>query len=93
MAGMTLSRATARSSSQVALPPYGQAQVPPGSKLRLIVNSTWSQGSDHHSKTSVLQQLPFIHTHNPGMLEVGGRSANTREKKGGHLQRASLVFF
>ena len=81
MAGMTLPRAVVRSSSRVAPPQDGQAQVPPGSELCLIASFTWSQGSGHHSKTSVTRQLPFIHTHNPAILEVGGRSANMKKKR------------
>ena len=81
MAGMALTRAVVRSSCRVAHPQDGQAPVPAGSELLLIAISTWSQGSFHHSKTSVSQHLSFIHTHNPGILEVGGRSANMKEKR------------
>ena len=56
MAGMALPRPVVRSSSWVAPPQDGQAQVPPGSELRLVASSTWSQGSGHHSKTSVSRQ-------------------------------------
>ena len=81
MAGMALPSAVVGSSGRVAPPQDCQAQVPPGSKLCLIASSTWSQGSGHHSKTSVPRQLPFIHTHNPGIWGVGGRSANVKKKR------------
>ena len=81
MAGMALPRPVVRSSSQVAPPQDGQAQVPPGSKLHLVASSTWSNGSGHHSKTSVPRQLPLIHTHNPGILEVCGHSTNMKKKR------------
>ena len=81
MARMSLPRPVVRSSSRVAPPQDGEAQIPPGSELRLVASSTWSQGSGHHSKTSVSQQLPFIHTHKPGILELGGCSANMKKKR------------
>ena len=92
MTGMALPRAVVRFLCWVAPHKDNQAQVPPGSKIRLIVSSTWNKGSVHHSKTSLKQQEPFILTHNPGILEVGGWSENMNKKKG-HLQRDSLRFY
>ena len=80
MVGMAFPRPVVRSSSRVAPPQDGQAQVPPGSKLHLVANSTWTHGSSHHPKMSVSQQLPLMHTHNPEILEVCGHSTNMKEK-------------
>ena len=81
MAGMALPRPVVRSSSRVVPPQEGQAHVPPESELRLVASSTWSQGFGRHSKTSASRQLPFIHTHKPGILELGGCSANMKKKR------------
>ena len=81
MAGMALPMPVVRSSSRVAPPQDGQAQVLPGSELRLVASSTWRQGSGHHSKMGVTRQLLLVHTHNPRILEVCGRSANVKKKR------------
>ena len=81
MAGIVLLRPVARSSSRVAPPQDNQAQVPSGRELHLVANSTWSHGSSHHPKMSVSQQLPLMHTHNPDILEVCGRSTDMKKKR------------
>ena len=85
MAGITLPKTVVHSSSRVAPSQDNQAHVPPGSELCLIASSTWCQGSGHHFKTSVPRQLPFTHTQNPGILEVGGWSDHIEKRKEGHL--------
>ena len=81
MAGMALPMPVVRPIRRVSPPQDGQAQVPPGSKLHLVANSTWSHGSSHHTKMSVSQQLPLMHTHNPEILEVCGHSTNMKKKR------------
>ena len=73
MAGMSLPRPVAHSSSRVAPPQDDQAQVPPGSELHLEASSTCGHGSGRHSKTSVPRYPPLIRTHNFGNFAMCGQ--------------------